>query len=83
MPSWLQRFNTETLVTVLYEARQQMSSRLQQQNLTSISQLALVAPKSVMSDRRINSSDIDIISTTYGVDSGDVVASELLDRTAA
>ena len=62
----LQRFKTETLITVFNEESQQMSSRFEQQKLTFMSQLALFAPNCLLSDRSINSSDIDIMRTQYG-----------------
>ena len=74
----LQQFKTETLITVLDKASRQMSSRFEQQNWTFMSQLALFAPNSLMSDRCFNSSDIDSICTQYSVDSGDI-ASDLFD----
>ena len=43
-----------------------------------VGQLALFAPNSLISDRCINSSDIDSICTQYGVDSSEV-AYELVD----
>ena len=74
----IHRFKTETFITVLDEANQQMSSRFEQQNLVFMKQLTMFTPKNLLSDHCINASDIDAICNQYGVDSAIVVA-ELSD----
>jgi len=74
----LNKFKTETLITVLDEANQQMFSRFKEQNLIFMRQLAIFTPKILLSDRTINTTDIEIICNQYGVDSC-IVAAELSD----
>ncbi len=76
--SGLDRFKSETLITVLDEAYQQMCSRFQQQNIMFMQQLSLFTPKSLISDKSVTSSEIENICQLYGVNC-DEVAAELAD----
>ena len=76
--SGLDRFKTETLITVLDEAYQQMCSRFQQQNLAFMQQLSLFTPKSLISEKSVTSLESQNICQLYGVDAN-AVAAELSD----